>query len=388
MVLAACTSSPSDSSASAAEAQANAQAALNRLDGQVGAPTDIPSAPSPQQPSSGGVSSPSPTRQVAVNNSKTKPKWVDSVDSVYNKSQYVAAVGYAASRDMAEKNALANLVAIFGQNIKADQAITNTYNEAVKNGVTAGWTDSIAMQNTIKTSASMDTLVGAEIKEIWQDKKNKVFYAVAVMEKAKTVQLYNEMIKANQYVINNLLAMNQTEKNSLEGFSRYQFVAIVADINITYGNVLQVIGSPLPAELAKGDNYRIEAQNIAKAIPVAIVIKNDKSERIQGAFTKVFSDIGFRSGGNNSRFILYVDITISPVDLPNNTNKFVRIELGADLTDTSLNTILLPFNINSREGHTTVTEAENRAYMVAERKINEEYKDLLLDYLFHLLPKK
>jgi len=388
LALCACGSSP-NSGASPSDAQAAAKGALGRLDEQVGGPpTDAPSAPSQPQMSSGGQVAPSPTQQqTKVNNSKIKPTWVDSVDSVFNRSQYVAASGNATNRDMAEKNALANLTAIFGQSIKADQTITNTYQEATRNGVTTGWTDNIAMQNTINTSSSMDTLIGAEIKEVWFDSKS-TYYAVAVMEKVRTAQLYNEMIKANQNVINNLINMSPAEKNSLEGYSRYQFAAIVADVNVTYGNLLQVIGSPLPSGLIKGDNYRIEAQNITKAIPVGITVKNDKSGRIQGAFAKAFSDIGFRSGGTNSRYNLNVDIIVSPVDYPNNPNKFARIELGANFIDTSDKSVLFPYNFNSREGHSTVLEAENRAYMAAERKISEEYKNLLLDYLSHLLPKR
>jgi hypothetical protein len=385
LALGACGSSPKSDNG----AQTAAQAALGRLDEQVGKPADAPSAPSPQQPPGvqGASSSTQQQRQTSVNNSKTKPAWVDSVDSAFNRSQYIAASGAASNRDMAEKNALANLTAIFGQSIKADQTIVNTYQEAVKNGVTAGWTDNIAMQNTIKTSSSMDTLVGAEIKEVWYDSKG-TYFAVAVMEKARTAQLYNEMIKANQNVIDNLVNMSQMEKNSLEGYSRYQFAAIVADVNNTYGNVLQVIGSPLPAGLIKGDNYRLEAQNITKAIPVGITVKNDKAGRIQGAFAKAFSDIGFRTGGINSRYNLNVDITVSPVEYPNNPNKYARIELGANFIDTSDKSVLLPYNFNSREGHSSVSEAENRAYMSAERKINEEYKNLLLEYMSHLLPKR
>jgi len=338
-----------------------------------------------------GVCGNSPSNLYAapsVNTGKKKPVWVDSVESVYNRSQYIAAVGYAGGRDMAEKNALANLTAIFGQSIKADQTITNTYQEAVKNGVITGWTDNTEAQNTIKTSVSMDTLIGAEIKEIWQDTKSNVFYAVAVMEKTKTAQVYNEMIKANQNIITNLVNMKDTEKNSLEGFSRYQFAAAVADVNLIYGNVLQVINYPVPAGLVKGDVYRLEAQNITKSIPVGITVKNDKAGRIQGAFAKALSDIGFRSGGNNSRYILDVVISVNPVDLPNNTNKFARMELSANLTDTSSKTVLLPYTFNNREGHVTASEAENRVYLAAERKIGEEYKELLLAYLSQLLPKK
>jgi len=386
LALGACKSSPSGASAS--DARAAADSALGRLDEQVGGrPADAPSAPVASQQPSGGKNVSSSKQQPAVNHSRSKPAWVDNAESVYDSSHYVAAVGNASSRDMAEKNALANLIAIFGQSIKADQTITNTYQEAVKNGVTSSWTDNIAMQNTINITASMDTLIGAEVKEVWFDSRS-THYAVAVMEKARTAQIYNDLIKANQNMIANLVNMKDTEKNSMEGVSRYQFAAAAADINVAYGNVLRVIGSPVPAGLVKGDNYRLEAQNITKAIPVGIIVKNDKSGRIQGAFAKAFSDAGFRSGGNNSRYVLNVDITISPVDYPNNPNKFARIELGANLTDTSVNSVLLPYNFNSREGHTTAAEAENRAYMAAERKINEEYKNLLSDYLNQLLPKK
>jgi len=297
-------------------------------------------------------------------------------------------VGYASGRDMAEKNAFANLTGFFGQSIYADQTIKNTYSEAVRNGATAGWTDTISMDNTIRTTASLDNLAAAEIREVWHDSRNNVYYAAAVMEKSKAALIYTDMINANQNMIKNLTAMNQTEKNTMEGFSRYQFAAAAADINITYGNVLKLIDAPVPGGLKKGDEYRLEAQNIAKTIPVGITVKNDKAGRIQGAFAKVLSEAGFRSGGNNSRYVLDVNVSVSPVDLPNNVNKFARIELGANLTDTGSKSVLLPYNFTGREGHATASEAENRAYMAAERKIGEEYKDLLFTYLSQLLPKK
>jgi hypothetical protein len=333
-------------------------------------------------------SSPANSGSGASSGDRNRPVWVDSVDSVYGKAQYVAAVGYAADRAMAEKNALANLVAFFGQSIQADQTITNTYQEAVKNGVTAGWSDNIAMQNTIRTSASMDTLIGAEIREVWFDSRSNTHYAAAVMEKAKAARSYTEMVLANQNIINNLVSIGPAEKNSLEGFSRYQFAATVADINTSYGNLLRLIDAPVPAGLTSGDEYRLEAQNIVKAIPVAVTVTNDKSGRIQGAFAKAFADLGFRSGGNNARYALRVEITVSPVDLPNNANKFARIELSANLTDTAGGSVLLPYNFNNREGHTSQSEAENRVYLTAERKINEEYAKLLNNYLAQLLPKR
>ena len=333
-------------------------------------------------------SSPANSGSGASSSGGGKPAWVDAVDSVYSRARYVAAVGYAADRAVAEKNALASLTAFFGQSIQADQIIINTYQEAVRNGVTAGWTDSLAAQNTIRTSASMDTLIGAEIKEVWLDSRSNTYYAAAVMEKAKAAQAYTEMVLANQSIIDNLVPIGPAGKSSLEGFSRYQFAATIADVNASYRNLLRLLDAPVPAGPANGDEYRLEAQNITKAIPVDITVTNDKSGRVQGAFAKCLSDLGFRSGGDNARYVLRVEITVSPVDLPNNPNKFARMELGANLTDTSGGFVLLPYNFNNREGHNSLSEAENRLYLAAERKINEEYAKLLNEYLSKLLPKR
>jgi len=388
LVFLACESSPSSRNVSSAEAQAAAQAALDRMEGKQPASSQGNSTAQLGASQGAATQGASSARQEPVlNTGKNQPAWVNSADSVYNRNQYVAAVGYASSREMVEKNALLNLIAIFGQSIYADTTTTNTYQEVVKNGKTTGYTDSIEIENTIIRSAAMDSLVGAEIKEIWYDSKS-TYYAVAVLEKAKTAQLYSEMIRANQNLIKNLITMSQTEKNSMEGYSRYQFAAVVADINISYGNLLRIIGATPPGELKMGDDYRLEAVDIAKAIPIGLNVQNDKSERIQGAFAKAISDLKFRSGGVNSRYVLDVNIVTSPVDLPNQTNKYTRIELRANLMDMSSETVLLPYNYNTREGHVSQSEADNRAYAAAERKIKDDYAKIFNSYISQLIPKR
>jgi len=316
------------------------------------------------------------------------PDWIRDPYKKFDQKTDVAAVGVGNSRQTAEKDALGKLVAIFGQSIQVDEKISTSYREAVESGATASWSENTAINNSIVTSAGMDSLVGAEIGDTWFDGKTN-YYAAAVLNKTKALQAYSNMIRVNQAMIDNLVNMPAADKNSLDGIARYQFAAMIADITFSYGNLLSYIGAPSFAQgLKKGDDYRLEAQNITKAIPVGITVKNDKAGRIQGAFAKAFADLGFRSGGTNSRYVLEVDITASPAEFANQKNKFTRIEMTANLRDTRLNTVLFPFNFNSREGHSTQSEADNRAYAAAERTINEEYRDLLNDYLSQLLPKK
>ena len=315
-----------------------------------------------------------------------EPDWVRNPYAKYDEKANVAAVGRGSSQDMSEKDALGRIVAIFGQSIQVDEKVSMSYQEAVKAGITDNWSENTSINSSIATSAGMDSLIGAETGETWDDGKG-TFFTIAFLNKAKAAQQYTEMVRSNQAMINNLINMSAEEKNSLEGFARYQFAATIADITISYGNLLSVIDKPVQ-ELKKGDEYRLEAVNITKAIPVGLSVKNDKSGRIQGAFAEALSGLGFRSGGNDSRYVLDVDVATSPVALAGNENKFSRIELKANLTDTNFGSVLVPYNFNLREGHTSQAEADNRAYASAERKIKQEYSALLNNYLSGLLPKK
>jgi len=321
-----------------------------------------------------------------VNSSKA-PEWVTSVNNVYPKTQYVAATGFGETRAKAEESALTALVTFFGQTIQVETIVASSYKQAVTSGVISGWVDTTESNTNIKTSAAMDNLLGAEIKEVWFDSRG-TYYAVAVMEKARSARIYNELIQANLNIINNLVTMTPNEKNTLDGVIRYQFAAVVADVNTSYKNIVRLLDFAVPNGIESGDTYRLQARDIIRAIPISIKITNDKSGRLFGAFAKCFTDLGFETNTGSSRYALNVNAIFSPVDLPQNQNKFMRIELAANLTDTNLGLVLLPYNFNAREGHVSLSEAETRTVLVAERNIKEEFTGLLSAYLSSLMPKK
>jgi hypothetical protein len=173
--------------------------------------------------------------------------------------------------------------------------------------------------------------------------------------------------------------MSAAEKNTLNGVIRLKFAANVADVNVYYANLARLLDAVPPDGVVAGDRYRLEAQNIIKTIPVGIRISWDKQGRLFGAFAKCLSDLGFDGGSGvlggattGPRYVLNVNVSLQPVELPGNENKFARIEIAANLTDTRNNLVLLPYNFFSREGHTSQYEAENRCVLVAERTINDE----------------
>lgn len=315
-----------------------------------------------------------------------EPAWVSTPRSVYAENQYVAAVGYGADRESAEKNAIAALVGVFGQAIKGETTVSSHYTESVQKGsVVTGENSSI--DRDVKTSVDLETVVGAEIKDIWFDGKNTT-YAVAVMDKMKATPLYSGLLDANEEKITNLIAIPDAEKNTLDAYARYDLAAKTGDKNGRLLNVLSVL-SPAAASskrssIRTGDQFKLEVLRIAQNIPISVKVANDRDGRIKAALSSVITASGFKTGGAGSRYVLDTTVTLSEVVLANQTNKFVRYLVDARLTDTTLETVLLPFTLSGREGHGTAIEAENRALRVAEQKIKEEYAKAFSSYLVQL----
>ena len=371
-----------------ARAEAAADEALAAMSGTPPR-RSAPASPAPSSPAKGSSArtTPAPPPRQATG-SGGKPAWVDNPDAVYPRNAYLSAVGYAGDRNGAEKNALANLISIFGQTVQAELKTLNTYNQAVRNGAIKMSSENTTISNAINTSAQMDTLLGAEIGGTWYDGKS-VYWAVAVMERNRTNALYGDLIRSNQRIITDLTSLSGSQRNSLDAYSRYMLAATIADANRVYANVLTTVGNSSgvnPSDLREGKDYRLEAANIARNIPIGVTVNGDRSDRIRGAFAAAISKAGFRSGGNNSRYVLRAALSLSPVESPSQ-NKFVRYVLDANLVDTAENSVLIPFNTNGREGHLNLPEAEERAVRAAEKKVNDTYAAQLADYLASLLPK-
>jgi len=312
-----------------------------------------------------------------------EPGWVTGgPHERFSNAAYLTAVGSGNSRPAAELDAFRHLVSTFGVSVQADVRLAETYR---RTGAIA--THEIAMGQEIVLDAGMDNLVGAEIGDRWETGgRASTSFALAVLNRERAAQIYTEMIRANLEIIDNLTNMPPAERNSLNGFSRYQFAAVIADMNTNYAAVLSVVGAPPVQGLRSGDDFRLSAQEIATAIPIGIDIRNDRAGRIQGAFAAAFSDLGFRTGGTNPRYLLEVDVVLLPTE-HSGRNVFTRMELTANLIDTSTGAVLLPYTFNVREGHIHLSEAETRAFSRAERRINDEYRNMLSDYLSELIPR-
>lgn len=329
-----------------------------------------------------------PAKSAGKDSKKGEPAWVSNPRTVYAENQFVSAVGSGTDRDSAEKNALSALVAVFGQSVKGETTVSSRYSQALKSGKIVDASEDSSIDQAIQTSVDLETVVGAEIKDTWYD-GSRYTYAVAVMDKMKATMLYANLLDTNEKTITGLIAVPQEERNTFDAYARYDLAAEIGDTNASFLNVLSVI-SPATADMKRssvhpsGDEFRLECVKIAQAIPVAVTVAGDRDGRIKSAFSAALSAAGFKTGGNGSRYTLDGSVSLTEAALANQQNKFVRYLVDAKLTDTKTGNVLLPYSINGREGHATLTEAENRALRVAEQKIKDDYNRVFKGYLAQL----
>jgi hypothetical protein len=340
------------------------------------------SASRPASASGGGAGSSTPKPNI-TRDKTGKPSWVDKPDSVYDERYYIARVGTGRNRSQAEAAAFGNLTGYFGQSVSTNFGAVEAYKRRVANG-TVDISSSSDIVEAIQVSSSLESLIGAEINDVWNDERT--YYAVAIMDKAKIIPVYRGLIDANLSLIDRLTDVPAARRNTIETVAAYHTAAGIADANSVFVTVLYLLDGPdMRAGLKTGADYIYEADSIAKLIPVNVVVENDSEGRIRSAFSGVLSGAGFRTGNNSSRYVVRAKLSVSPVDLPNQPNKFSRFVLDASFADG--NTVLFPFNINGREGHASQSEADQRAIRRAEARVKEEYGNVLRDYLSGSLPQ-
>ncbi|MDR2517386.1 MAG: LPP20 family lipoprotein [Spirochaetaceae bacterium] len=340
--------------------------------------TALPAAPVPAE--NAAAAPEVSTQPVAAARGGREPAWVSNAYASLNRTDYFAAAGNGPARAAAEHDALARLTGLFGQNIQAELRTVSSYNEAVSNGKVR-LSENASLENAVRTATELDTLIGAEIYAVWDSGRGAV-YALAVMEKQKARRLYGDLIQANLHLINGLTQLSPEDRATFDGYAKYRLAGTIADTNQIYGRVLALAGGGGvdTAALKKGDAYREEAADIARSIPIAVRVPDDRGGRVGAAFTGALSRAGFRAGGNG-RYVLQVDLSLASAEFSGNQNQFCRYTVNANLVDTRNNAVIYPYSVTGREGHLTISEAENRAIRAIEQKIAGEYETGLREYL-------
>jgi hypothetical protein len=307
-------------------------------------------------------------------NAQSKPAWVDNPSAVYPQRVYVSAVGYGADRRAAEHNAIGSLTAFFKQSVSSNISITDRETQVNGRSVSAS-----EMAQSIEASAALDNLIGAEVKSVWNDTKNRLWYAAAVMEKAKCRELYAAELDKALREINALI--DTTGGITFETIARCKKAQTLAGDADVYAMILALLDGPNRQSGLSGLLTKVNAAlNNARAIPVDVRVSGDVNGRVRAAFSGVFTAAGFKTGNRNSRYALEVTLSTSPA--PKTMYFNTRYTIDAILKDTQTGSELFTYNAANRESHpASQADADSRVIIGVQRRITEEFPNILQEYL-------
>ena len=304
-----------------------------------------------------------------------KPEWVSKPSAVYPDSRYVSAVGGGQNRAAAENSAVAALAGYFRQSVSSRTSITERESQ-----VNSRSASRFEFYQSIETAAALDSLIGVEIRGVWNDKRGgSGWWAIAVMEKARGRERYTAELDAEIAEINRLSDI--AGGVSFETISRCRTAQRRFSDAEVYALVLSMLDSPdrlpeLGQLAARVDN----ALNEAMSIPVDIRVTGERDSGILSAFTNAFTDQGFRIGSANSRYAFEINVRIERATRGQSFSTTYIVD--AVLRDTLNGTQLFRYNFSHPEPHpTSQTEANTRAQRRTVEKIENEFPGVLRERL-------
>lgn len=306
----------------------------------------------------------------------SRPKWIDAPDSVYPAALYVSAVGESTKREWAEQNALSNLSRYFKTSVSVTQDVSDRYLTLMDENKTSNTQETEVLESILITS-KQDSLIGAKIAQTWVD-SNGSCYAIAVMERQKTAQIYSELINDHTREINKLLENSKNAGSALEAYSDLSLAYVLAAVNEDLLAVVSVVDVNLwkriYPEYGTAQAVKKLASEQASKITVNLVSDSSIDSRILAAFADVFTGMNFKIQKNGKGdFDFKIEYDVEQVVLANNPNKFCRYTVNGTFSEGKTGKILSTFSENGREGHVSYTEAYQRVLRVSEEKIRNDF---------------
>lgn len=295
---------------------------------------------------------------------KKVPEWVLKNEHEYSKNN-LCAVGIARTLDEANSVAISNIGKIINQKIESETTFVNS--ESLSKTGSAETSSSI--NQIIKTSALVDSLVGVEIAENWKDKDNN-YYSLAILDKTKTYLYYSEKINQNEKEIKEACNLVSSDEDKFLIYGKLQNAKKLSQDNATYLDIIYAVNKASYTVTAKSVTTVAKIENILNNFSKTVSVKifdDETNPRIQNFFYDYFSGKGFSVNSQNPDYILDYDINIE------NTNSdllfYARYAFNANLKSIKSDSVIYSFSTSERIAHKSYEEANQKAIVSLEKKL-------------------
>lgn len=310
------------------------------------------------------------------------PKWIEKPYSVYDKANYLLAIGSGSDAQSAQNNGMMNLSRIFQAVVKADQGLFEEIREISKNGKLVSVNEASELINNIKIGTNQE-IKNAKLLETYSESDGTVSVLVGI-ERRPTALLYKTEIENNEAEISYITQKANDESNPLRKLTKLQQALVLAKINTTLlAQKAVILEQPVMSEESASLTNTKDLVEQQKRKTLVFIDSNGISSEIRASLIESFQKEGFELADDSTKAVIYVHSTYDAqaIDLGRDDAKFVKWTLVVHVQDKFENRDFFTYQAENRDGSLTQKEAFIRAEYNAKRKLIKEFGKNLTNHI-------
>lgn len=311
-----------------------------------------------------------------------KPDWVDGQSMEYPREKYLTGVGSADDRASAEDRARGEIARIFSTAVTVRTSLSESESNTAQ-GSKSDTSFSQQVSQSIQT-VSQQVLQDVSVVESWQDESVMKYYALAVLDRSKSVTVLTE--KLGEFD-KELAKWKEALDASTERLGRVKaamkLLAVMsarADLN----DQLRVVDSSGKGLASPVDEagVRPQAAKALAALTVSVGVTGKGSTPVATGIVKGLAATGLQAklgGSDDADIVIDAKIETQTTD-GKDAWKWARSTATVGLKDARSGKTFLQFDASDREASADSKEAVRRSHAALGKKVSTKISDAITSY--------
>ncbi|MDR1317379.1 MAG: LPP20 family lipoprotein [Spirochaetales bacterium] len=329
-----------------------------------------------------GTTGSSGTGGPAVSGGGTPPAWMDTLETDYPDTRYLAAIGSGDTRRGAEDSASGALARRFNVNVKLDTVSQQRYAELVKADQTYSESEKTLTQ-TVGTQAN-EQFVNLRFSDPYTDNRGTT-HVVAYIEREPTAAVYRSLLQKDLAKIDDFSRRASAMSGALQ---RYAFYDAAYSVGLNSERLIGQLQFIHPAT-ARAFESQLDLKTIAAArdsevgrLSYSVSITGDSDKRLEGILRKALGTMALVYHANGP-LAVKGSWSVEPVEL-NPQFKSVNWLANISLFDES-GAAIATYEKQSRENGISEVQARNLVYREVEKSLGQDFLRSIQGYLTRIV---
>jgi hypothetical protein len=318
-----------------------------------------------------------------ANPKNPKPDWVSGSSMEYPRDKYLVGVGSADDRGAAEDRARGEISRIFTSQVTVNSASSALESTAQKSGAKDENSFSQSVAHSVET-VSQKMLEGVEIPETWQDDASRVWYALAVLDKSKSLSAVTDKIADFDAQVKEWYAQMVQAADKLPKVKAGMKLLALFKARKGLESELRVLdGKGMPNPVDEAAVRSLAAKAIAE-LDVAIDLTGARSREVETGIVKGLTGFGIQATAGAPSGALDVIITgeaeTSPAEGTDQRWKWARSYVTVACKDGRTNKVFLQFDAAEKGSSGDYNTAARRSLTNLSKKVSQQISAGITEY--------